>query len=223
MSFQSDLSTCQFRGGLGNQLFQIAQTIAKNSELFAFNLNNYVQLGDGDSPQAYADTLYKLLPRTSLVVMATNPFEHNYQNWCRYENIIQSALNIELVQDNYCAIHFRGGDYFKHPRFSSLGKSYYSAALQYIPSNATKFVITNDYTAASKVFTGYKNLYILPSNSTLDNFKIMAQAQYKIIANSTFSWWASWFTKGYTIAPKTWLTTQSNLLPIQQAPWLTLL
>lgn len=149
------VTTCKLAGGLGNQLFQIAETIARDPNNFAFNLENWVSLGQGDCPESFKTTLYKNMPLTSTFSTGPISFVQNYENWAKHEQKIKSLLSLELVPSNNCVIHFRGGDYLSHARFSRLNK-YYELALQKIPKAVTKCVVTDDYSLATETFLGQK-------------------------------------------------------------------
>lgn len=56
--------TCQTSGGLGNQLFQIATTLAlgwENDDRACFNFGNHKQFTQGNIPAIYLDSFYKKL------------------------------------------------------------------------------------------------------------------------------------------------------------------
>lgn len=64
------MTSCKFRGGLGNQMFQIAATCAlalRNNDLYIFNFNKWEEWKDyaqGFNSSRYKNTIYKKLPYT---------------------------------------------------------------------------------------------------------------------------------------------------------------
>ena len=85
-------------------------------------------------------------------------------------------------------------------------KNYYDNAIAQVKSinaNAKFLVITNDIEEATKFFPNYRIYHF----DVLGDYYVVNQARYLIIANSTFSWWASWLNQrtDFTIAPKYWL------------------
>jgi hypothetical protein len=106
--------------------------------------------------------------------------------------------------NEYCYVHFRGGDYTKIPNFY-LPIGYYKKAIDTIKKyNPTlKFlIITDDLIEGKKLFNEYEVI----NNSEDIDFYLLANAKFSIISNSSFSWWASWLNshKIVTIAPDNW-------------------
>jgi hypothetical protein len=106
--------------------------------------------------------------------------------------------------DEYCYIHFRGGDY-KDIHHWFLPKSYYLDAfdkVSEIKSDLKCLVITDDYDEAKKTFPDFEVI----SNEMETDFCLLYQSKYTIIPNSSFSWWASWLNDNnvITIAPERW-------------------
>ena len=79
--------------------------------------------------------------------------------------------------------------------------SYYEEAkqkiLEYNP-NVRFIVVTDDIDEAASRFVGYD----IVSTSIAYDFSLLVQAQYLIICNSTFSWWAAWLSNAIVIAPQ---------------------
>jgi len=110
------------------------------------------------------------------------------------------------------AIHIRRGDYLLHPEFHTiLQKEYYDKSkqiieekLNYIPnyiyfSEDTEWVketFKNDLKTSDIIISGKPDI---------EEFQEMVNCDGFILANSTFGWWASWFSEAeQIIAPKEW-------------------
>lgn len=112
--------------------------------------------------------------------------------------------------EDYCFIHFRGTDYKTIPQFF-LPLSYYESAINYLTSrkSSLKFVvITDDYQEAKNYFPNFEIL----SNSQSTDFYLLSHAKYRIIPNSSFSWWAAWLSddSSITLAPNKWFNYNSS-------------
>lgn len=107
--------------------------------------------------------------------------------------------------NEYCYIHFRGGDY-KGIKEYFLPNKYYEDGINKVKNlfpNLKFVVITDDKEEAHKYFPDFEIL----SNPFEVDFYLLSQSKYSIIPNSTFSWWASWLNKNSSliIAPNRWL------------------
>lgn len=128
-------------------------------------------------------------------------------DWYKFnERIIEESKNLlnQYNIDEYCYIHLRGGDYKTIPQYF-LPISYYIKAINHIIKINPKIkflVITDDIDEGKKMFPEFDVI----SNTTEIDFYLISQSKYKIIPNSSFSWWASWLSKNnkITIAPNNW-------------------
>lgn len=127
----------------------------------------------------------------------------------------------EFSSDDICVIHFRGGD-FKYAGNTILPQSYYMKAIntmKQINKDMKFVVVSDDINLAGHYFSGVATLVggVLGNrdSSQVDfhiggdvglDYKILNNAKYLILSNSSFSWWTAWTnTKSkFTIAPKYW-------------------
>lgn len=129
------------------------------------------------------------------------------KNWLNIkDSLIESSSNIikKYPIDEYCYIHFRGGDYKEIEKYF-LPKTYYIDCIEHmlkININMKFVVITDDPEEASIFFSEYDIL----KNSVEIDFFLLLNSNYTIIPNSSFSWWACWLNdyKILTIAPDKW-------------------
>lgn len=134
-------------------------------------------------------------------------------DWLKFNDTIilesKELLNQYNI-DEYCYIHLRGTDYKTIPQYY-LPISYYQKSIDHIKTikpNLKFLVITDDVIEAKRMFPEFNVI----SNSMDIDFYLLSQAKYKIIPNSSFSWWASWLSQKneITIAPNYWFNYNSG-------------
>lgn len=110
------------------------------------------------------------------------------------------------------SIHIRRGDYLKLTHiFKILNLDYYHEAIRLFPDN--HFLVFS-YDKDNWLFENFngKNFTIVNFEDELEDFTCMSLCDNNIIANSTFSWWASYLNKNKNkkiISPKTWFSTKN--------------
>ena len=128
-------------------------------------------------------------------------------DWLKFnENIVTESKELleKYNTDEYCYIHLRGTDYKTIPQYF-LPINYYLNAIDHIKSikpNINFLIITDDVIESKKMFPEFEVI----NNSTEIDFYLISKSKYKIIPNSSFSWWASWLSQEneITIAPNNW-------------------
>jgi hypothetical protein len=128
------------------------------------------------------------------------------------------------------SLHIRRGDYVNNNFYVDLWQTdYYKKAIAMFPED-TKFIVfcrDNQSWETDKADREWcrKNLkpllgdrFELPpkENTEIDDLNLMANCKAHIMANSSFSWWASYLGGGRTIAPKAWFTDgvqRTELMP----------
>lgn len=122
-----------------------------------------------------------------------------------------------------CCLHVRGGDYVKptftkegsqiggHENHFNLDSDYYQRAAD-LMGQKNFYIFTDDLPHAKTIFGENEN-YVQTGKAHLDFF-LMQRFKSFIIANSSFSWWASVLSGSKNIiAPKTWFgEKKSNLI-----------
>jgi len=142
------------------------------------------------------------------------PYENEIKNnWLIFKDELkeksQPIIN-KYKPEEYCYIHFRGGDYKTIDKYF-LPKSYYENAILKIKeekANIKFLIITDDLEESKKMFPEFESI----SNSVEEDFYMLTQAKYMIIPNSSFSWWAAWLNQNepITIAPDRWFNYNSG-------------
>ena len=142
------------------------------------------------------------------------PYEDEIKNnWLIFKDDLKEKTQLHIDKYNpeeYCYIHFRGGDYKNIDKYF-LPKSYYEKAMlkiKELKSDVKFLIITDDLEESRKMFPDIESI----SNSMEEDFYMLAQANYLIIPNSSFSWWSSWLNKNnpITIAPDRWFNYNSG-------------
>lgn len=135
-------------------------------------------------------------------------FQHGWTNdtFARATSVMQvrpvaaSAANCLMLDE--IAVHIRGGDFLKIPRFQVVDAPFYiNAVRQSMALGFTRFaVITDDHAYAAEVCEAIQrqcpnaNLRMLArGTNALEDFDTLRSAPGRIIGNSTFAWWASVF------------------------------
>lgn len=104
------------------------------------------------------------------------------------------------------AIHIRRTDYVRNVGNAAVNLDYYQKALDFLKERVEDFrlfVFSDDKEFVKNTFKLCK--YTIVENVTdLDEFEIMKMCKHKIVANSTFSWWAAYLGSddGLVISPK---------------------
>ena len=112
-------------------------------------------------------------------------------------------MNI-VLDENLCVINFRGGEYKNVLNLIPRKQYWLDSINQMLQINPQmKFVIVTDYPNCAKGYIGNYPCYHLDIGF---DFYMVNNAKYLIIANSSFSWWASWLNtkSNLIIAPLYW-------------------
>lgn len=167
---------------------------------------DYNQIVDGDLIKGYCQFEENLLEYENLIK----------NEWFKIKpEIIESAKKItdKYNINDYCIIHFRGGDYKTIDRFY-LPKTYYDDAKSKIQKKIKYLIVTDDIMEAKKFFPEDEVI----SNTMEIDFCLLTLYKYVIIPNSTFSLWAAWLNINdpIVIAPNRWFNykTEGNFFPI---------
>ena len=135
-----------------------------------------------------------------------------------YNNIINEMKKFDSI-----ALHVRHGDYMDLPEFGLCTKQYYQEAIEYIVSkveNPKFFIFTEDHEWVKNnlkidfpvehiVFNEKINA---SGRGYAELLKVMSLCDHFIIANSTYSWWASFLSENKNkiiIGPKPWFQDRS--------------
>ncbi len=211
---------CNFKGGLGNMLFQMAATIEIariNNTGFSFpNLLNHLHvlrndefhnpnLKNVDHYAKFFGHFNHALPNKPLPIVN---FPYHYVDIkvpddCIINGFFQSEKYfiksrktiLDLFPKNdtidKISIHIRRGDYLKKPGYHNiLNMEYFYKAIEMFPNE--KFVIFSDDIGWCKHnFKGERFSFVEKEND-LQQIIMMSACKHNIISNSSFSWWGAW-------------------------------
>jgi len=188
-----------------------------------FNFNeNIMSLG----PDVYLDGYwqsYKYFSDFEDEIKKDFTFKNNFS-----EKVIE--LSGEIKSSNSLCVHVRRGDYLKNNIHESLSKDYYLKGFEevnlkqkidkvYIFSDDINWCKSNLQFSTPVVFVG--NEY--SGEIGEGHMFLMSKCQNFIIANSTFSWWASWLSKRedkLVVVPERWFKDGSKVDDLIPEDWI---
>jgi hypothetical protein len=215
--------TCDFIGGMGNNMFQIAATIGAakaHSHEYGFKAWKYnkylasslpiLHAGNLRTVKEFAFTYYPIRIFTGNYCLNGYYQSEKYFDKCReeirsvftFDDKLRTKAHIDMV-----ALHVRRGDYLKMPEHhTNLSMSYYYKAMACFAG--ARFLIFSDDIEWCKQqdWLGH-DVYFSENKDAGQDMHDMSICSHNIIANSSFSWWAAWLNKRTgrkVIAPKNW-------------------
>jgi hypothetical protein len=227
--------TTKLKGGLGNQLFQIAagETIAKNTQRTYYIEN--IQPTSAHSNEFYFDSIFKnwkhLYNPIQSVVFTEPNFEYidwlphlqfpiisldgYFQNWMYVSDDFINRLSFDtLITSKYknisqsAFLHIRGGDYKNHWLHDLKLDSYYEKAIQEFSPETHFYVFTNDieYANSKPFLSSISHSFVIENE--VNSLYLMSQCGLGgICANSSFSWWGAFLnTNRKLVMPSKWFT-----------------
>lgn len=215
-------------GILNLQLERVKTKISRNSKLIAnlFHLNvpnhtGYVDLRDiksGFELRGYYQSL--------------RYYDHIIQdgesiNWMlNFESDLFKNLKNKLTQNDFIAVHIRGGDYLKDPQiYQRLDTSYFSKSLYYLAlklGNLPIVVFTDDSDYAHVVLRDFNKMEIIEQENlrASEAMILISLARGVVISNSSFSYWAAMINQHQDIvAPEKWYMNKKYDLNLYPKKW----
>ncbi len=121
---------------------------------------------------------------------------------------IRALFSSGIGSIDQVAIHVRRADYVGNPFYVDLfANGYYERAMAEFTDE--KFLVFSDDIEWCKKQEIFKDCAFSEGNDEITDMNLMASCKAIIIANSSFSWWAAYLSKGKVIAPKEWYTLAS--------------
>lgn len=214
-------------GRLGNQLFQMAATIAvaaDNGDSWAFPSNWGYQadfpvsgcfrddFGNGRLYDWPAWQPYKAIPyEPGLRIMG---FFQSERYFAGQAGLVRSLLTPKAfrraVYRRVASVHVRRTDYLPASTcWPTLTVEYYMEAARMLAGKVDRFFVYSDDPQWCRDAFRDPRFVIRSSESSRDvqDLAAMASCEHHIIANSTFSWWGAWLDPSpekTVIAPKRW-------------------
>tara|TARA_R110000868_G_scaffold177772_2_gene416814 strand:+ start:4518 stop:5309 length:792 start_codon:yes stop_codon:yes gene_type:complete len=223
--------TTILRGGLGNQLFAIAQLIAfakKHNLQYCVPLKvenphyegqkPYMFPGVNYSDKEYPFAIYKEKEFTynHIPFMTNVCFDGYWQSW-RYFNFCKEevfdAFGFKYYEyKGVCAIHVRRGDYLDKPNFHPfVGEDYLINAVDRMnrETGIRSFKVFSDDPDWCEGFfkSGRFKFEIVRGNDEITDLEQGSWCEHQILSNGTFSLWQHFLNRNpnkICIAPKIW-------------------
>lgn len=112
---------------------------------------------------------------------------------------------IETSDIHTIAVHIRRTDYVRESGSSAITMQFYEDAISYIEKQLNSYrlyIFSDDKSFVTDYFRG-RAVTFVEGVDDLEEFEIMKKCRHKIIANSTYSWWAAYLGEkdGMVIAP----------------------
>lgn len=205
--------TLNLRGGLGNQIIQIARAEAIDKN---FKINTAVTplnplLLDYQSKVVKSQFIERVGIVLRFIKSRVKGIRSDYCSFGIMDGYFQAGLNLNDFDPEFLrrlssslnteftsdlVIHFRGGDYLDEVNkkiFGFMDGDYYKAALakleEEVDIETLKIsVITNDVEEAKSLFLDTLGLtFDISSSNEVEDFSAIINSKYAIIPNSTFS------------------------------------
>ena len=139
---------------------------------------------------------------------------------------INSSILEKITTTNSVSIHVRRTDYLKSPGHHPVQSiNYYNDAIDILKNYDNLFVFSDDINWCTN-YLFYKNMHFIQPSDCVHDLWLMSLCKNNIIANSSFSWWASYLNSNkdkIVIAPKKWfgpLVSNNDSLAMDQ--WITI-
>ena len=175
--------------------------------------------GVNDATFAQVGSGVRRLPKGSLFM------DGYFQSGWRLENLMSAAMRMRgaLIQPEHLTdktsrtllLHVRGGDFLKVPLHQVVDLGYYDHAVREMIQAGGVFdrclCVTDDHWHASSLLHALRETVDLPevvirmpAQDPLEDFRLISAHPWRIIGNSTFSWWAALLGRhdGLLISPK---------------------
>jgi hypothetical protein len=175
-------------GGLGNQLFALADLLASGSAICACK-----RVTPSPNPHSTIDYCATLLPELPTHCDGSSlrrvPVRHRYHDGVRE---LVTRLRIDRPRLDAAFLHIRGGDYIGHPTHFIPLSAYYERAIRHFAPDTVFYVLTNDraYAESMTVLTSIR--YELVECDEVEGLAWMKRcARGGICSNSTYAWWGA--------------------------------
>lgn len=210
------------QGRLGNQLWQIAATVAAakkyntNYEFPNWEYESFFNLHGCFNPLLKINKVfqephfhYSPIPYSGGDLDLSGYYQ-SYKYFEGFDSFIKNIFEFGFKVDRNLgttSLHIRRGDYVTigNDFHTNQTEDYYRQAMELAPSE--KYMIFSDDIAWCKSkFIGPQFIFAQDNSPAVD-LALMANCDHNIIANSSFSWWAAFLNKNVDkkiVSPKTW-------------------
>ena len=217
-----DKVTCELQGGLGNQLFQIATTLAYGEKYNKFaTFENIPYSNSYTKRRTYFEHLdvnfgkltnfvnydeikfsYSEIPEIVENVKLNGYFQtskyfdnidfHNFIKEPKDVNLLYNELTDKYETNNLISIHVRRGDYLKLPLNHPCCNLNYYQEAVNLLPNYPIIVFSDDVDWCKNNFNFSNSTYFVEELEDFVEMLLMSKITHNIIANSSFSWWSAY-------------------------------
>jgi len=145
--------------------------------------------------------------KSEFISMLHNPYKQVIEETLKKYSI----LNANNQKNNFISVHVRRTDYLALSDIHlNLDMNYYSQAMSYFSTENSTFIIFSDdvtFIQGESIFQKLEHKHIVTNEDDEYCFWLMAACDHNIIANSSFSWWASYINSNPNktiISPNRW-------------------
>lgn len=122
-------------------------------------------------------------------IFFANHLRERLNIWLSLKKNLQELI-AKIIKHDDIIVHVRGGDFTTDSNLE-LGVEYYKKAIAAAPNNCgSVLVVTNDALYAESILCDLP-FQIISQDSPIADFTIIMKSRIKVLANSTFSWWAA--------------------------------
>lgn len=122
-----------------------------------------------------------------------------------YANEIKEMYSDGINNLDYVAIHVRRGDYVNNPFYVDLmNTDYYQKAMALFPE--AEFMVFSDDSVWCREQEIFKDCFFCISKGEIQDLNAMASCKAVITANSSYSWWGGYLSKGKVVTPSQWFS-----------------
>jgi hypothetical protein len=213
-------------GRLGNQLFQIATTVAlalRNDDQYVFPIwseENNFNLWDCysnkiESKNIHIEPYFHYSPIKYRPDLNLQGFYQSEKYFDDCKDIIHNLLTPRIgfaIKYDTTAIHVRRGDYLNLKKeYAQLDLEYYAKAIK--ETKTSKYLVFSDDISWCKENFKGEQYEFSEGKSPVEDLALMLACENQIIANSSFSWWGAYLNKNpskIVVAPKNWFGPALN-------------
>lgn len=225
------------QGGLGNQLLQAAcflkcyhgfllDTSLVDSKIFQYLLrqrrvSNYLDLFDFNCPLVTSSRHWSVSAchlALDKIRRKESTFVTNYGHHTETCKFIQNTVTLkrpstkfnQTQQQDYIAVHIRGGDYLlsRNSYFSKPSANYYKNAIRKLGECEKLIVFTDDAPYAKNLLKDFsaRKVSFLTGSTDREDFTMLSTFDRIVCANSTFSLTAALIGKSKFVFPADYYT-----------------
>ena len=190
--------------GLGHFVTSVAQNCDSDANYFRglFPTQDFAPNSYEEKRDSRGLAIFQEIPAIKNVILIGYWQSFDYFN--EYRNSILDIFDLPYeLKSDYVSIHVRRGDFLKGENNECvLGLEYYKNCIDYFYKLGYKrfLVFSDDIPHCKDVFNDYFypdgiRFYFSEGKTELEDLSLMASCEHNILANSTFSFSASWFNR----------------------------